>query len=201
MGEDRQVRARDAGATRQALLDAAAALFTERGYDRTTVRAIAARAGVNQALLFRYFGSKRALFGEVVERDGHRQLLTTEPERLLEVALRGMLPAGDDSGGHQALEAFLRSTGSSDEIDAAGRLLGDEYARVLESLSDAPDAPLRADLVLAWLLGVGLMQVVVRKAPLADADPDAICALVLPAARTLLEGIAAPRSGTGSQAQ
>ncbi len=185
-------RRRDADATRRALLDAAASLFTERGYDRTTVRAIAARADVNQALLFRYFGSKRALFGEVVARGGEEQLKATEPERLLEVALRGMLPADEDTGGHQVLEAFLRSTGSSDEVGAAGRLLGDEYARVLGTLSDAADAGLRADLVLAWLLGIGLMRVVVRKAPLADADPDAICALVLPAARSLLDRLDAP---------
>jgi AcrR family transcriptional regulator len=37
-------------------------LFTERGYTDTTVRNIADRAGVNQSLIFRYFGSKHELF-------------------------------------------------------------------------------------------------------------------------------------------
>ncbi|AEW98001.1 MULTISPECIES: TetR/AcrR family transcriptional regulator [Streptomycetaceae] len=195
MGEDDQRRGGrrgDADATRQALLDAASVLFAERGYERTTVRAIAARAGANQALLFRYFGSKRALFGEVMARNGRQRLLATEPERLLEVALRGLLPDDEDGPCDRSLEAFLRSAGSTDEVGAAGRLLGEEYARALGTLSDADDAALRADLVLAWLLGIGLTRVVVRKEPLAGAVPDDICALVLPAARSLLEGLAPP---------
>ncbi|KOG91018.1 TetR family transcriptional regulator, partial [Streptomyces varsoviensis] len=85
MTDDRPERRRDAEATRRALIDAATALFTERGYERTTVRDIAARAGFNQALLFRYFGSKKALFSEVVARQGWQQVRDTPPERLLEV--------------------------------------------------------------------------------------------------------------------
>ncbi|MCQ4041196.1 TetR family transcriptional regulator [Streptantibioticus rubrisoli] len=198
MVEIQQKRARDAQATRQALLDAAAALFAERGFERATVRDIAARAGVNQALLFRYFGSKKALFGEVLERNGREQLSATAPESLLEAALRGMLLADDGRLGDRSLEAFLRSTGGSDEVAATGRLLGDEYARVLATLSDRQDSQLRADLVLSWLLGIGLMRVVVGKEPLASADPDEICELVLGAARTLLEGLATPVPASGA---
>ncbi|MEU1628899.1 TetR family transcriptional regulator [Streptomyces sp. NPDC020096] len=192
MAEIQPKRARDAQATRRALLDAAASLFAERGFERATVRDIAARAGVNQALLFRYFGSKKALFGEVLARNGREQLDTTAPESLLEAALRGMLLSDDARMGDRSLEAFLRSTGGSDEVAATGRLLGDEYARVLATLSAQDDNGLRADLVLSWLLGIGLMRVVVAKEPLASADPDEICDLVLGAARTLLEGLAAP---------
>src|SRR3954468_14196970 len=52
----------DAAASRQALLDAAAALFDERGYERTTVREIGERAGVDAALIARYFGGKEGLY-------------------------------------------------------------------------------------------------------------------------------------------
>ena len=40
--------------------------FGERGYDGATMRAIAARAGVDAALLHHYFGTKADLFGETV---------------------------------------------------------------------------------------------------------------------------------------
>ncbi|MCR8579173.1 TetR/AcrR family transcriptional regulator [Streptomyces sp. Isolate_219] len=179
---------RDAQGTRLRLLDAASELFAERGYERATVRDIASRAGANQALLFRYFGSKKALFGEVMARGGHEQLRTTPAERLFEVALRGML-AGGGEGADRSLEVCLRSIGGSDEIAEALRGLGEEYAEVLATLSASETGSLRADLALSWLLGIGLMRVVVAKEPLASADPDTVCALVAGALGNLLESL------------
>lgn len=183
---------RGAQGTRLRLLDAASELFAERGYERATVRDIAARAGANQALLFRYFGSKKALFGEVMARGGQEQLRTTPAERLFEVALRGML-ARDGEGADRSLEVCLRSIGGSDEIADALRGLGEEYADVLATLSTSDDGRLRADLALSWLLGIGLMRVVVTKEPLASADPDEVCRLVGGALGSLLE--TAPTDG------
>lgn len=77
-------RRRDAAATRRRLLEAARDLFAERGYEGTTVRSIAERAGANQALLFRYFGSKQGLLTEVLAQGGLEQLRTTPPEELFE---------------------------------------------------------------------------------------------------------------------
>jgi AcrR family transcriptional regulator len=51
--------------TQQRILTAALSLFTERGYDRTHVRAVAARAGVSHAAVFWHFGNKQRLFFEV----------------------------------------------------------------------------------------------------------------------------------------
>ena len=62
-------RRRDAGATRQALLDAARELFDAHGFRGTTVRAIGERAGVDQALIARYFGGKAELYQAVLDRD------------------------------------------------------------------------------------------------------------------------------------
>jgi AcrR family transcriptional regulator len=57
---------RKPGLGRELLLAAAHDEFCERGYARTTTRGIAERAGVAEPLLFRHFGSKAALFNEVV---------------------------------------------------------------------------------------------------------------------------------------
>ncbi|MEU5238083.1 TetR family transcriptional regulator [Streptomyces lydicus] len=206
MGETSQhgtVRAqhgRSAQGTRLRLLDAASELFAERGYERTTVRDIAARAGANQALLFRYFGSKKALFGEVMARGGQEQLRTTPAGQLFDVALRGML-AGGRTGGDRSLEVCLRSIGGSDEIADALRGLGEEYAEVLATLSPSDNGPLRADLALSWLLGIGLMRVVVGKEPLASADPDTVSALVAGALGHLLEGLPEGGSAEGASAE
>src|SRR5262250_597572 len=61
-----RVRRRDAAATREALLAAAAELFAERGYDGVRVAAIADRAGVNKAMISYHFGGKRHLYLAIV---------------------------------------------------------------------------------------------------------------------------------------
>ncbi|MGK5629433.1 TetR family transcriptional regulator [Streptomyces sp. URMC 123] len=177
--------------TRERLLAAASDLFAERGYERATVRDIAARAGVNQALLFRHFGSKRALFGEVVSRNGAERLRSTPPERLVHAVLTSLLappPAKGGASASRSLETLLRSVGAGNEVSAAVTALGADYARVLATLSDADDSGLRADLAVSWLLGIGLMRVVIAKRPLADADPEEVSRLVVGALEGLLSG-------------
>ena len=54
--------------TRTGILDAAELLFARRGFDSTTIKAIAAAAGVNTALLYYYFDDKQGLYHSVLER-------------------------------------------------------------------------------------------------------------------------------------
>jgi AcrR family transcriptional regulator len=61
-------RQRDAERTRTAILDAAQTLFSTRGFAHTGVRDVAELAGVNSALVSRYFGSKEGLFRATLER-------------------------------------------------------------------------------------------------------------------------------------
>lgn len=60
-------RRRSAEDTRAAILAASRHVFAENGYDRATIRAIAAEAGCDPALVMRHFGSKTALFAEVAD--------------------------------------------------------------------------------------------------------------------------------------
>jgi AcrR family transcriptional regulator len=75
-------RRHDARASRQALLDAADALFDERGYDAATVRDIGERAGVDPALIARYFGSKEGLYLATLEQG--RAPMPNDPMEVLE---------------------------------------------------------------------------------------------------------------------
>src|SRR5215472_17491722 len=59
-------RAGDSG-TRHAILDAARALFAERGYNAATIRGIAAAAGVDPALVHHYYGTKEKLFAAAMQ--------------------------------------------------------------------------------------------------------------------------------------
>lgn len=64
----REGRTRDAKRTREAILDAAEAVFAQHGFDGARVEAIAAASGYNSGLLFRYFGDKLGLYAAVLKR-------------------------------------------------------------------------------------------------------------------------------------
>jgi AcrR family transcriptional regulator len=187
--EEEAGRRRDAAATKAALLDAARALFIERGFDHTTVRDIATRAGANQALLFRYFGSKEALFRTAMTSQSQEFLADTPPEQVVGRALARMLAPDALRAKDNPIYALLRSSAHEQTEPMFRDELGMRYRQVLDTLTDAEDADLRADLVLAWLLGIGLLRSALDRRPLTDADPAAVTEHVLRAVATLLERV------------
>jgi TetR/AcrR family transcriptional regulator len=64
----RRGREHNAKGTREAILNAAEAVFAEHGFDGARIDAIAARSGYNKSLLFQYFGDKLGLYVEVLKR-------------------------------------------------------------------------------------------------------------------------------------
>ncbi|WP_199438926.1 TetR family transcriptional regulator [Umezawaea beigongshangensis] len=193
---DRKRRGRRAAGqdTRAALLTAARALFVERGYEGATVRAIAARAGVDAAMVNHWFGGKEALFGEavlqlpvdpaaVVER-----VLDGPPERIGERIVRTFLGVWDDSGGG-AFAALVRSVTAHDEVARVLQefFLHTLFARVLASL-DVDQADLRATLCATQVVGVGMVRYVLRFEPLVSAEVDTVVAAVAPTLQRYLLG-------------
>ncbi|MER7012603.1 TetR family transcriptional regulator [Saccharopolyspora sp. NPDC000359] len=180
-------RKRDSAATKEALLQAASALFAERGFSATTVRDVATRAGVNQALLFRYFGSKQELFAAVLDHNSTELIAGQPPEGLPRRILDGLLSADQLSGEEHPIAAMLRSYSDERAAHVLREELGARYTAGLAELTDAEDAELRADLVLAWLFGIGMVRSVLGKSPLAQADPDAVARHVTRGISVLLE--------------
>jgi AcrR family transcriptional regulator len=181
-------RPRDSAATRHALLTAARTLFAEHGYDATTVRAVADRAGVNQALLFRYFGNKRGLFTHAVQ-DEALELLEGPADTLLERSLDAMLTGDGERYGTETLLAVLRAATGEQVGEEVREGLAAAYSAAFAAQAatdDAHDAGVRGELLLAWLLGLSLTRSVLVDGPLSDAD--AVRAHMLRAARALLDG-------------
>ncbi|MGW1998053.1 TetR/AcrR family transcriptional regulator [Embleya sp. NPDC001921] len=86
--------------TRARIAEAARGLFLEHGYRRTTLRAVAAAAGVDQALIKYHFGSKQQLFGEVTELQcarslGLAQALRGDPAGVADRILRAVTDVWD----------------------------------------------------------------------------------------------------------
>jgi len=175
----REPRRRDAAGTRQRLLEAAREQFSRGEYSATTVRDITDQAGVNVALVSRYFGSKEGLYRACLlsassELDDSLPTGTTLGE--LPAAIAAAL-AGVGSA-HQRARLLLLLRPSPDEaaesirLDVlrsfAERLAG--YAGWYPAHPVAEQLLLRAQLVLAAALGVAMLRSTTAVQPLAAAS-------------------------------
>ena len=108
-----QSNKRNSDGTKQAIIEAAQIIFTRHGYDMAPTRDIAAMAGVNVALINRYFGSKEGLFDQAVmpsfAPDGSPMI--GDPKDLPDVFV-GMMLKKPDEDEFNPLHAALKSAGS-----------------------------------------------------------------------------------------
>jgi AcrR family transcriptional regulator len=173
---------------------AARALFAELGFERTTVRAVATRAGVDVALIYHHFGSKDALLAAALAvpdraQPGLRPVPpgTPDPGRAVAAAVLGTWES-DPSLREQAL-AMIRTALSHEH--AARRLQELHRTTVLALVAEvvaADDRDLRAALIGAQLGGLLLSRYLLQVPAVAAADPGVLIAAVAPAIDRYLTG-------------
>jgi AcrR family transcriptional regulator len=192
--EVRRGRRPGANTTRQAILDAARARFAADGFAATTIRRVAADAGVNPSLVIQFFTSKEELFAAVMSIspkslarfstvfDGPDEHLG---ERVVRAHLEAWEGVPEDS---EPLMAMLR--GAIVNEQAGEQLREFIQARLLDAMGsrrvDEPDAALRAGLAASMLVGVVVGRRIVGVPVLADADIETLVALVAPAIQSVL---------------
>jgi AcrR family transcriptional regulator len=187
---------RRAGATdtRGQVLAAARDEFAANGFRATTIRGIAARAGVDPALVHHYFGTKQALFDEAMRfpfdlesvvpavLDGPRSGIG---ERFVRMALE--LWEGPEM--RPALLALLRSAATDPTAAAMLRqLLTEGPVLALASAIDRPDAQLRATLAGSQLVGMAIARYVIGVEPLASASKEEVVRVIGPTIQRYLTG-------------
>jgi AcrR family transcriptional regulator len=174
-------RSYDAQASREALLGAARALFDERGYDRATTREIGERAGVDPALIARYFGSKEGLYLATIAEGpiGATGELDFEPRALVAQLLEHW-----DERGHSPISRALASPTLTDEVREQvhavidSRLIDPLAAELAAAGVAAP--VLRAELLVAVTLGVAVSRSNGTLATLACAPAEQVLAALSP---------------------
>jgi AcrR family transcriptional regulator len=188
-------RKRDRTATRARLLEVAQLRFARDGYDAASVRDIARDAGVDATLVFRYFGSKKQLFDEATAAGELRaDLLAGPPEQLAARMLRSVVfQDWARYGGEHPLVAMLRSSAHLDTRQRIRDEMCNSYVQALEDLAEGENQPLRAELISAWLLGIGIMRSVLATPAISKAEPDDLAPYVASVATSLL---GRPMSGT-----
>jgi AcrR family transcriptional regulator len=172
--------------TRDQILAVARRRFATRGYDATSLRGIATDAKVDPALLIHYFGTKEGLFTAATGLPtGLSELFAGQQGQTLrefaESLARSYLGFVDSDQSRNAILALVRSAVSNEKAAAMLReFLAAELLPVIASRTGHENAPLRAGLVAAQLMGVAMLRHVVRLEPVARATPDEIVALVAP---------------------
>ena len=165
---------RNAAETRKRLLQAARRLFAGANYVSVGIREIGAEAGVNPALISRYFGSKRNLFLEVaaiLNEEGAAGLPEVSPLERTTLAMNGVL----SDGAHSAWVTDFRITALSALDPNVSGVMTAKYDKVREQIMDVlpgENTAARAELILAQLMGAALVVNLLRgeKSPKIDLE-------------------------------
>ena len=177
------------------ILDAARVLFAARGYAGTTMKSVAAAAGVAPTVVSSLYRNKEALFAAALRLPfdpgtAVPTLIAQGVDGLGERLVRAALELMDDPAVRADLASLSNSASGVDVpaqvrgmVDAIQELLVDPVASML----GVPDARLRATLITASLAGMAGMRYVLRIEPLASASADQIAAMLGPGVQRLLD--------------
>jgi AcrR family transcriptional regulator len=181
-------RPHDARASRQALLDAAGQLFQERGYDGATIREIGDRAGVDPALIARYFDGKEGLYLAALADERYDPPVAKIGDGDLVDITRTLFDHWDDRGPSPALRAMI-SPGTTPEVAEQVRtifaraILGPLAERLRERGLSQPER--RAALLLAVMAGVQMVRLNGVLPEISDASTPQLLELLEPLAAAL----------------
>ena len=179
--------------SRQAVLDAARRLFAEEGFDRATVRAIAAQAGVDPAMVHHFFGTKEQLFRASLELPFDPSLigsaLDAHPGDEGRALVRGVLEIWEQPAIREQFTAMLRAAVTHDHARTALRdLLTSQILGVLAGRMDDDDAALRAALVGSQMAGLALTRLIMEVEPIAAIDDEVLVEAIGPTIQRYLTG-------------
>ncbi len=181
--------------TRQDILDTARAEFAARGYENTSMRAIARSAGVNAALLHHYFGTKDQLFLAALDFPLRPSELVAEAlggeratvgERVVRFAF-GLL---ENPASRERALAVLRAAATNEQMARLMRgFMQREVVGPISAALDVPEPKLRAELAMTQIVGLIMGRYVIAVEPLASAPVDELVPLLAPTLQRYLTGV------------
>jgi AcrR family transcriptional regulator len=162
-------------------------MFAARGYEGTTIRAVAAQAGVDGSMVMRYFRSKAGLFTAAVTMDLRvPDLGSVPPSDRGELLVRHFISRWEDPVRDDEMIALMRTAATSETV--AGQLQAVLSQLITDPIAELGDehAAERGTFIAAQLLGVALCRYIVRLEPLASLPPDDVVAAVAPSVQGYL---------------
>jgi AcrR family transcriptional regulator len=160
--------------TKSAIVEAARKLFSDNGFERTTVRQIAAAAAVDPALVVRYFGGKDQLFA--VAADIALDLPDMSKVERDDVGItlaRHYIQAWKGNAGTGGLPILLRSAASNEAAAEHMReIFRTQVMPAILHINPGPDASQRAALIASQILGLALCRYILKLPPLVSMPAD-----------------------------
>ena len=173
--------------TRAAILAAARDCFCETGYDGTGLRAIAARAGANVALIQRYYGSKKGLFLAAILPRLDIGLLLDGPMDEFGVRVAAIMRMKVERG-FDPMVALLRALSAPQLAPLLGSALSRQVIAPLAARLDGDDPDLRASLILAYLAGYEMLLRTLRLPEITGASAAAREVVLAATLQNLVDG-------------
>lgn len=172
--------------TRNEIVATARRLFADSGYDKTSVRDIAAGSGVDPALIRHYFGSKAELFRSTMgwpfePAEISARIARGDRDDIGARLTRVFFEAWERPDSRASLLAILRGAATHNESAALVRqfIQGQLYPQLARLLTGT-DTELRVDVAMAQLLGIAYLRHVLQVEPIASAPVDELIARVTP---------------------
>jgi len=191
----RSGRRRGSPDTRESILEAARQLFADKGFDATTVRAIAANAGCDAAMINHFFGTKEELFRATLQ-------FPIDPATEIPHIVAG----GRDEVGQRLVAIFVKiwdsPTGAVGASLIRSAMSNDWTLRLMREFLitqimrrvaieidlDPAEAPLRVSLVASQLSGLAMMRYIIKLEPLASLPAERVVALIGPNVQNYVTG-------------
>ncbi|WP_261879455.1 TetR/AcrR family transcriptional regulator [Mycobacterium marinum] len=180
--------------TREHILTCARELFALNGLDRTSVRSVAAAAGVDAALVHHYYGTKQQLFAAAIQIPIDptvvlEQIVETPVDELGLKLPSVLLPLWDSELG-TGLIATLRALMAGTESNLARSFLQEVVTSEVGSRVDFPTGTgrIRAQFVASQLLGVVMARHIVKIEPFASLPADQVAQAIAPTLQRYLTG-------------
>lgn len=179
---------------RDDILEAARKLFSDNGFDRTTLRQVADSAGVDPALISHYFGNKRGLFVAAVEFPADpaavlEPVRTCPLDELAATTLRQILQVWASPAGPSVIARFRQALTSGEDELVRDLLTSVILAPIRERLPGTRDElDLRLTLFASQVAGLLVTREILALPPLRAADIDALVAAVAPNLQRYLTG-------------
>jgi AcrR family transcriptional regulator len=169
---DRRPRTAKSQRTKAAILKAAQQLFADQGYERATVRDIAARAGIDPAMVIRYFGSKEGLFARATAFDLRLPDLTVIAKRDIgRTLVAHFLEIWEGSLSNGSLVSLLRAAASNEDAANTIRVIfGGQVVPMLARVVPPAELPLRAGLVATQIMGLAVTRYILKVPPVVAMD-------------------------------
>ena len=168
--------------TEATILEAARELFADTGFERTTIRAVAARAGIDPALVMQYYGNKEGLFAASARwHIDHKRLSDASLSDIPETALDDLFSGFDDPARRDGAIALLRNCLTHESALSIMRddVMCEPQAMIARTIG-GDDGELRAGLLGATMIGITIARYLLQIPAVTDASRADIERVMLP---------------------